>query len=165
MSRRGRLIFPILVTVKQLDVATMRTATDYDDVLREPELSASADRLGTKKRTETTIDVPCQLEEKDASEKLTMMAQGDAPSTQLHITFHVDDLERLGLWKEDAAWGARCSLKKNDRIEGFKDLQGRQLFKVPENPGLFITEVRPTGMMGTQNLVLCVVNDRSEGAV
>ena len=159
-QHRGRLINPITVTIRQLDTAS----SGYDDTFRETSLAPSSDGLGTSERAnKPDKNIPCQVEEKDFFEQLNAMMQGDSPNTRLLLTFHINDLKRLGMWQETATWGGRPALKKGDQIIGFKDPYNQQLFKSPENPGLYIEEVMPTGFLTTQNLVVCVIGDRSKG--
>lgn len=160
---RGRLIFPVIATIRCLDIAATRAASGYDETFREEALVSSADGLGTPSRiNKTDIDVPTQIEEKDWFERLQAMTQGNAPETTLFLTFHLNDLKRLGLWEEDANWGGRPKFVVGDQVMGFKDRYNQQLFKTPDNPGLFFTEVRPTGFLSTQNIIVCVVSDRAQ---
>ena len=162
---RGRLIFPTFVTIERLDVEATRVASGYDEIFRETQLSSTADGLGESMReNKTVITVPCQLEEKHFFEKLNMVVQGNAPHTLLFLTFHVGDLKRLGYWYEDNDWGGRPALNVGDQILGFKDRYNQQLFKVPKNPGLYIVEVKPTGFLSTQNLIVCVLGDRAQSS-
>ena len=162
--RRGRLIFPSVVRIKQLDTEATGNAGDYDETAGEAILTSTADGLGESAlQYKTEIELRAQLEERDFFEQLDQFMQGNAPNTRLHLTFHVDDLERAGLWDEQGSWGTRCRLRVGDRVVSFADVKGRELFAVPENPGLFVTEVRPTGFLETQNLVVCVLSDRSKG--
>jgi hypothetical protein len=133
-------------------------------VFDEVALAPTTDGLGESMReNHTDVDVPCQVEEKDYFERLQMMVMGNAPETVIHLTFHLSDLKRLSLWYEDSDWGGRPKLNVGDRIIGFKDRYNQQLFKTPENPGLFIVEVMPTGFLTTHNLIVCRVSDRAKG--
>jgi len=162
--RRGRLIYPMIARIRQLDTEATGAAGDYDPIAQEPVLDASTDLQGTSAlQYKTEIELECQLEERDFFERLNQVMQGNSPDTTLHLTFHVDGLEKAGLWDEQGVWGTRCRLRIGDRVVSFADKKGREIFAVPPNPGLFITEVRPTGFMGTQNLVVVVLKDRAEG--
>lgn len=162
---RGRLLFPVTVTIRRLDTKATATAGGYDDVARETKLTATADGIGESARVnKIDIEIPCQLEQKDFFERLNAMMQGNSPMTRMHLTFHLGDLKKLGLWDESGAWGGRPALSIGDQILGFKDRYNQQLLKVPENPGLFIEEIMPTGFLTTQNLILCIVGDRAKGS-
>lgn len=164
--RRGRLLFPVNVQIAQLDTKATRDGGHYDDIARETILEASADGLGTETKQErATITLKCQLESKDFFERLNEFFQGNAPETVLRLTFHMTDLERAGLLDEEATYGARAGLKVGDRILGFTDKYGQQMFKIPDPPGLYIREANPTGFMDTQNLVVVTVGDRRRAAI
>lgn len=161
--RRGRLIFPVQVEIAQLDTKATRDAGLYDDVARETILSATPDGLGAESRREkATVSLPCQLEEKDFFERLEMFFAGNAPGTLLHLTFHMADLERLHLMDNEATHGVRPGLKVGDRIVAFRDRYGQSMFSIPNPPGLYVREVRPTGFMETHNLVVVVVGERRQ---
>jgi hypothetical protein len=163
---RGRLIFPIYVTIRRFDPVATEAAGGYDPIAGETKLLPSTDGLGTNARVDyTDIEVPCQAEEKSFFEDLSQMMQGNAPKSEMHLTFHINDLKSLGYWQETAEWGGRCTFAVGDRIIGLRDRWNQQLFKVPENPGLFIQELLPTGFLGTQNLIVAKLSDRSKGAV
>lgn len=164
--RRGRLIFPVNVEIAQLDTKATRDGGYYDDVARETKLAPSADGLGTDQKQErTTVTLKCQLESKDFFERLNMFFQGNAPETILRLTFHMTDLERAGLLDDEATYGVRAGLKVGDRILGFTDRYGQQMFKFPDAPGLYIREVNPTGFLETQNLVVVTIGDRRRASV
>lgn len=164
---RGRLIYPITVTIRRLNPAGTATAGDYDDIAGEAILNSTSDGVGENARHDLTdVDIPVQVEERsELFERLGQMIQGNSPMTKTYLTFHINDLKRLGLWIEDAAWGGRPNLAVGDRILGFKDRYNQQLFKVPENPGLYIDAVTPTGFLTTNNLWVITVSDRAKGAV
>ncbi len=84
---RGRLIFPVIATIRQLDVAATRAASGYDDTFREENLSPTTDGLGESMReNKTDIDVPVQIEERDWFERLQALAQGNAPKKRFKTT-------------------------------------------------------------------------------
>jgi len=164
--RRGRLLFPVKVEIAQLDTKATRDGGFYDDTARETKLASTADGLGAdQKQEKSTVTLKCQLEARDFFERLNMFFQGDAPETVLRLTFHMTDLERAGILDDEATYGVRAGLKVGDRILGFKDRYGQQMFKVPDPPGLYVREVNPTGFLETQNLVVVTVGDRRRAAI
>jgi len=164
--RRGRLIFPVWVEIAQLDTKATRDAGAYDDVLRETILDETTDGVGSESRREkAAVLLPCQVEERDYFERLEMYFAGNAPGTILHLTFHLADLERLGKLDNEATHGVRPGLKVNDRIVAFKDRYGQDMYAIPNPPGLFVREVRPTGFLETQNLAVVIIGERKQAAV
>lgn len=164
MFQRGRLIFPVYVTIRRLDTVATETAGGYDQIFRETTLSPTIDGIGADGRTDKPeVTIPCQVEDKDMFEALNMVQQGNSPRSRILLTFHLSDLKRLSLWDESSEWGGRAKLKVGDRVVGFKDRYNQQLFNVPENPGLYIEEIMPTGFLSTQNLIVCAIGDRAKG--
>jgi hypothetical protein len=164
--RRGRLIFPVHVDIAQLDTKATRDAGAYDDLLRETVLEPTSDGVGSESRKEKgTVRLPCQVEERDYFERLDMYFAGNAPSTILHLTFHLADLERLGKLDNEATQGVRPGLKVNDRIVAFVDRWGQPMYSIPNPPGLYVREVRPTGFLETQNLAVVIIGERKQAAV
>lgn len=159
---RGRLLFPYTITIAQLDTDAIDTSPGYDDVFKAPKLTSTPDGVGTTGRQEKTeIDVPAQIEV-DTFEALTQMFSGNVPKSDVILTFHFDDLERLGLTETAAGREGREALKINDRIVRIKDRFGNGVFEPPFPPGLFIKELRPTGFMERRNLVLAFLEDREQ---
>ena len=164
--RRGRLLFPVNVEIAQLDTKATRDGGHYDDTARETTLAPTSNGLGTEQKQEKApVTLKCQLESRDFFERLNMFFQGNAPETVLRLTFHMTDLERAGLMDDEATYGVRAGLKVGDRILGFTDRYGQQMFKIPNPPGLYVREVNPTGFMDTQNLVVVIVGDRRRASV
>lgn len=160
------MIFPVNVEIAQLDTKATRDGGFYDDTARETKLVATADGLGADQKQErTTVTLKCQLESKDFFERLNMFFQGNAPETMLRLTFHMTDIERAGLLDDEATFGVRAGLKVGDRILGFTDKYGQQMFKFPDEPGLYIRAVNPTGFLETQNLVVVTIGDRRRASV
>lgn len=166
MFARGRLIYPVFVTLRRLDPDATALVSGYDNVAGETKLTPTPDGLGQSARVnKTDFELPCQVEERNWFEEQNQMKQGDAPRTMIHLTFHVSDLKRVGLWTESAQFGGRPDLRVNDQVIKFRDRWNQLLWQTPENPGMFIQEVQPTGFLSTQNLVVCVVVDRSKGSL
>lgn len=164
--RRGRLIFPVFVTIAQLDTKATRDGGYYDDVAREVVLEETSDGLGVEKKQEhAEVELPCQPEEKDFFERLNEYMSGNAPETVLRLTFHLSDLERLNRLDDESTRGVRADLKVGDRIVKFADRYRQPMMSIPDPPGLYVTEVLPTGFLETQNLVVVKVGDRRKAVV
>ena len=73
--------------------------------------------------------------------------------------------EESGTGDASEIYGVRAGLKVGDRILGFTDRYGQQMFKIPDPPGLYVREANPTGFMDTQNLVVVTVGDRRRAVV
>lgn len=161
---RGRLLFSYLAEIAQLDTLEASFQNKIDNVFRAPTLKSTDDGIGKVERKEkTVINVPCQIEV-DSFESLNQMFSGNVPKSDIILTFHFRDLERLGLVEDAEGREGREALKIGDRIVKIKDRFGRGVFEPPFPPGLFIKELRPTGFMERRNLILAFLEDREQGA-
>ena len=141
----------------------MRSASQYDDDFREPVLSdPDSNRVGKRVRPElTVVSIPCQIRARDF-QGLRMMASGDAPSSELILILHFDDLERLSLVDVDG----NAALIPGDRLNSITTMTGvvEATFKTP--PGLYLQKAVPRGwglnMGGTprRNLLRTTWSDR-----
>ena len=161
---RGRLLFPHDITIAQLDTAATETGPPgYDDIFKAPKLTATANGIGTIGRIEKApIVVPAQVET-DALDALTQLASGNMPKTDIILTFHFDDLIRLGLVETAAGREDREALKVGDRIVKITSQTGEEVYEPPFPPGLYIKELRHTGYMERRNLVMAILEDREQG--
>lgn len=161
---RGRLLFPHNITIAQLDTAATESGPPgYDDIFKAPKLTTTADGIGIVGRKEKTpIIVPAQVEV-DTFEDLNQLFSGNVPKTDVFLTFHYDDLIRLGLIETVAGREDREALKVNDRIVKIETLTGEGVFTPPNPPGLYIKELRPSGMMQRSNLIIAILEDREQG--
>jgi hypothetical protein len=168
---RGRLIWPMLAEIAQLD--TSATAADpdgagpltsgYDDDFREPVIvpPSSGSERGTVVRAESTVILPVQVEP-DMMEQLQMLATGRSPLSLLRLVFHYRDLEAAGM--VEAATG-RPLLRINDRLEAIRDFHTSALIeRIPNPPGLYATQVqsRSFGLDSLKrNLLLVTFEERA----
>lgn len=171
---RGSLIFPMIFEIAQLDTAAMAAdpdgagplTTGYDDEFREPVLvppTSGSDR-GTVVRVETIVQVPAQYEA-GTQEATFMQATGRSPDSEVRLTLHFKDLERLGL--VEAATG-RPLLRVNDRLHAVYHLRNLSLIEqFPDPPGLFCTEAqsRSFGLGPHRNLLLLTFRERALSTV
>lgn len=159
----GRIIFPYLVRIAQLDTFEIDIENKYDDDFKAPILSSTTDGIGKVEREERTeIDVPCQVEV-NTFEVLNEMFSGNVPKSDIILTFHFFDLQRLCLVEDAEGRENRETLRVGDRVVKIMDKLGRDVFEPPYPPGLYITELRPTGFMEQRNLLLAFLEDREQG--
>ena len=165
---RGRLIFPFKAVIARLDTVETRIDPDgagslssgYDDDFREPTLhTESGARVDDRK--ETLVEVPCQYEDR-TFENLQMMPAGDSPTTNILLTMHFCDLERLGL--VDPVTGV-ARIHKNDRlVEIMETCSGDRVQEYRNPPGVFVTQAVPAGLgIGLKrNLLLVTFQSREQ---
>lgn len=167
---RGRLVFPFLLDLVQLD--TTATAADpdgagplesgYDEIFREPVIvppTSGSDR-GTTARVDNVIQLPGQIDTREF-ETIGMMATGRSPGSEVWITFHYKDLEALDLIDDTTGI---AKIRVNDRLSAIRNIKTEALIElIPEKPGLFCTEARSNSFgLGSQqrNLLICVFKER-----
>ncbi len=176
---RGRLIYPILAELAQLDtVATEALDPDgagpltsgYDDEFREDLIidpgGDSSDRGVTARQEKTPIQLRCQYEEDTATgtaERMAMMQSGDAPKSLVRLVFAMKDLERLGMIDPKG----QPTIRKNDRLIRTLTTGGVEIEVYENPPGLYVTEVqsRSFGLStsnATRNLLLVTFEDRAQ---
>lgn len=167
-GQRGRLIFPSLAELYQLDtVATAAPvggfSSGYDDDFREPVKvpPSPAAGPGTTRRVEKApIRVRCQVET-GRFDQLSPLAAGNAPQTQLVLVFHFRDLEKAGLL--DATTNA-AALRIGDRLHAIYTVRG--VLEQVMVPPVYLTEIRPSsfGLTGQRrNLLVTVFDVRDAG--
>jgi len=168
---RGRLIWPMLAEIAQLDTAATAGDPDgagplesgYDDEFRTVRIvpPASGSERGTSARKETLVRLPVQVEP-EIFEQLQMMTTGNSPGSLLRLTFHYRDLEAAGMIE---AGTNRSKLHIDDRLHAIRDYRTGALVElVPNPPGLFATQVqsRSFGLSSLKrNLLLMTFEQRS----
>ena len=168
-SARGRLIFPFVVELAQLDTpataadpdATGPLSSGYDEVFREPlkVLQAPADQLGETVRAETLIQFRAQIEP-EQQERLEAMLSGESPNSRFAVVAHFRDLEKAGLVGPDG----RALIRKRDRLTRILTTKGALVEEVPDPPGLYVVEVQSRGFGPSRmrNLLLVVFEEREQ---
>jgi hypothetical protein len=172
---RGRLLFPYLAEIAQLD--TEATAADpdgagpltsgYDADFQEPvAFEGAGEGSRVESRKESTVFVPCQIETL-SSDRLEQFASGNSPDSGVIVTFHFRDLERLGLVEDSGV----AKLRVNDRLVSVREFcSGKTgsdspvVQEFPNPPGLYLTHPRPSGWKGRRNLLVCTFEDRQQSA-
>lgn len=165
---RGRLIFPFVVELAQLDTAATAgspapgIASGYDPVFREPiRIPASGSQAGSKVRVETMIQFRAQIEP-DQQERLEEMVSGDSPNSRMGIVAHFRDLESANLVGSDG----RPLIRKRDRLTRILTTSGALVEEIPDPPGLYVVEVQSRGFGpgGRRNLLLITFENRDSSA-
>jgi hypothetical protein len=166
---RGRLIFPFLAELAQLDTAATAADPDgagplaagYDPIFRSPVVRTDGTGARVSSRAEVLVQLPTSIDDK-AQEQLRMMATGNAPGRRLVLTFHFRDLERRGLVDTNGD----AKIRVNDRLVRILTRDGQlvQLFGNP--PGVFVTELNPLsyGLGRKRNLLDVTLEDREQTA-
>lgn len=165
---RGRLIFPFVVELAQLDTAATAADPDgagpltsgYDEDFREPVtvLADPADQVGVSARVESgPIQFRAQIEP-SMFERLEAMISGGSPKSRFAIVAHFRELERDGLVGPDGA----ALIRKNDRLVRILTTKGALVRDIPDPPGLFVHQVQDRGFGpgGQRNLLLITFEER-----
>lgn len=171
---RGFLIHPFLVDIAQLAASETRADPDgagaltsgYDDDFREPVAYDQPNATGNVVTRQTTrkenlISAPAQVDS-GVFEALQMLRSGKSPSSSVDLTFHVCSLQQLGLIDPDTGL---TTIKIGDRLVAIRECKTGELVQtVPTPPGLYVTEVRPSGFMGGgRNLFIVTFEERERG--
>jgi hypothetical protein len=176
---RGRLINPFLAEIAQLD--TVATAADpdgaagpltsgYDPDFQEParlptpggvQTPSTPDRGIDARKEKPAISLPCQVET-DAFGAQQMLPAGNAPETTLALTFHFQDLERLGMVDPNGD----ATLRVSDRLVAIRRMDGALVQAIRTPPGLYATKVEPIafGIGGERNLLTVQFGSREQAA-
>lgn len=160
----GRLIYPSVVVLRQLDTDATRTAGAYDDEFREPKLvDGDADGIGESQLVE---QAELKLSAQVATRRFEFAEQsfhGQVPeSDDLELTFHMRDLTAKGLVAADG----RAKLVPGDRLDRIEDRTGAVMHTFPNPPGMFLVAARPSGFLqGVRNLLVCTFSARDQDAI
>lgn len=165
---RGRLVFPFLIDLAQLDTSASAADPDgagpltsgYDEDFREPEIvpPGSGSARGEVVREESILQVSAQIEP-DTMDQLRMMASGNSPDSEMKLALHFRELERKGLLDADG----RPTIRVNDRLDAIRNKRtGDIIERIPNPPGLFVIEVqsRSFGLGTHRNLCVLTLEDR-----
>lgn len=168
-SARGRLIFPFVVELAQLDTAATgadvvvggQPTPGYDPVFRTPlkVLEEPGDQVGVSTRVETLVQVRAQIEPA-MFEMMEMMISGESPSSRMAIVLHFRDLERANLVDSTGA----AMIYKRDRLARILTTRGQLVREIPNPPGLYISQVQDSGFGpgGHRNLLLVTFEERDQ---
>lgn len=182
---RGRLIFPFIIELAQLDTdatgadpdGTLSDGTDnvitegYDNVFREPVAIRrdldndgapdSDDTTGEAHRVEKCITLPAQIHP-DTFDQLQQLFTGANQNAAIDLWLHFRDLEKNGLVDPDTG---QALIKQNDRLARIFDCDGKLIQEIPDPPGLYITQVKTTGFSfgRSRNLLVLTLQEREQG--
>jgi hypothetical protein len=170
---RGRLIFPFLVELYQLDTAATEAdpdgagplASGYDDAFREPIqiLESPDDQTGKSARVESAPILFLAQIEPIQFEKLNMMQGGDSPSSLFSIVLHYADLERRGL--VDAT--GHAMIRKGDRLARILNCDtGALIEEIQDPPGMYVhlLQSRSFGLGTDRNILMIEFVSREQSS-
>jgi len=146
---RGKIIFPFVLTIGQLD--TEATAADpdgagpltsgYDDIFREPvAVPTPGDQDGVVAREENVITVRGQFEPGDVEIQNNMLS-GNSPEGQLIAWVHFSELQLNGLLDDNG----QAMIRNNDRLIQIDTVDGLFVQSFPDPPGMYAITVSPRG--------------------
>ena len=177
---RGRLIFPFLIEIAQLDTDAMLNddpdgdlgpaTSGYDDDFNEPvnvyrtEDDGSLDTddtTGTVVRVEKCFTVPAQIHP-DAFNQMQQLFTGTNPNAEFECWLHFKDLEELGLVDEQTGLPL---LQNTDRLVAIYDCDQQLIQEIVNPPGLYATQVQPRGFSfgRSRNLLVVTFTEREQG--
>ncbi len=168
----GRLMFPFLIEIDQLDLSGTAADSDgagpltsgYDPIFRETRILSSANKLGTSARAENLIQIPGQFGNPQSMSMLMEAQTGNLSPTEFEILFHYRDIERLGLIETSTG---SAKIKVGDRLNAIYQIcDGSLIQKIRNPPGCFITKASPTfGLHSRRNLLICTFRSRDPGTM
>lgn len=169
---RGRLINPFMAVIARLDRNATRElspddagalASGFDDVFREPVVVTQEDGSRVEAREEKLIYVPCQIED-HAFQAQRMAVAGNNPDSRMTLVFHFRDLEQRGLVDPDTG---SARIAPSDRLVEIRSYCCRKVIqKIPNPPGLFVTQAMPSAftLAGSRNLLIVTFQERERTA-
>lgn len=157
---RGRLLFPLLAELAQLDTHATELADGYDPVWRTVKTTyQNGERVRGQVYKTPTLRVRCQVEPAQEAAQQRAPA-GNVPDSRMVLVFHFADLERAGLIDPDG----HALLRVDDKLVAMHTTAGVLVKRLA--PSLFATEVQDggLGLGGRRNLAMVTFEDRPQGA-
>ena len=167
---RGRLIFPFIVELAQLDTEAMAADPDgagplesgYDPDFREPVIIQENDEdvIGEGLRKERCFRFKAQIQDKEM-EALRQVVGGTSPDSAITLVMHFKDLEKVGLIDDLG----RATIRVNDRLTKIFKKTGKLIEVIPDPPGLYVVSVTSAGFgLGpSRNLLKVKFQEREQG--
>lgn len=167
---RGRLIFPFIAELAQLDTVAMARDPDgsgpltsgYDLDFREPIIIKATpdDVKGEALREESCIRLRCQIED-NVFEAVRQVLGGTSPDSKITLVFHFKELEEKNLIDDNG----RAMIRLHDRLRAIYDCDENLIETIPNPPGLFVNDVTSAGFgIGRQrNLLIVGLKERELG--
>ena len=162
MGYRGRLIWPVMAKIQQLDTAATKANTGtqpsgYDRIFREPVKFESG---GDSRIYRDPIMLPCQYRDRNRGpyEELEQFSDGRVLRYKLLVILHYQDLESRGLVDSKG----RTVFQVSDKLLSLHEQDGSLIREYDETP-LFCVHLqdRSFGLSGLKrNLVMLYFDDR-----
>lgn len=153
---RGRLIYPFLIGIAQLDLET----STYDPDFKETVVGSTSDRLGAAERAETMVQVPGQFGNPQTFMQLQEANTGNLAQNEFEILFHFRNLEELGL--VEASTGTAL-IKVGDRLDAIYECCDGSLIQKMAAP-VFCVRANPIfGLHMRRNLLSTLWKRRDAG--
>lgn len=166
---RGRLVFPFLVEVVQLDTLTTSIDPDgagpltsgYDVDFKEPVRLPPGTGAGpgaSALRYKTPVQIPAQIEQGEWL-KLKAFFNGDSPDTKIVCVMHFPWLEDNGYVDDEG----NAMIRIGDRMTAIYDEDG--VVQATIKDPVFVTQVQPGsfGLGRKRNLLFVYFDCRSAG--
>lgn len=140
---RGRLINRFVCVLVRLDAAATAVVAGggYDADFRAVKPVADGSQLGASSRRErAAVRIPCQLDRSTWGAD-QLRRSGHRTDSDIVITLHWPDLERLGLIASDG----RPDIRQGDRIAAIETDAGATEESFPNPPGMFVHDLERAG--------------------
>lgn len=159
---RGRLIFPFMMEVARLDLASTQNA-GYDPEFLEPTILPTTDGLGASARAETLVRLLGSFHSPQSLFQLQQALTGNLQKVDVLVLFHFAELERVGLVEQGTGMAL---IKVGDRLNAIYDKRsGTLVQQVPNPPGAFVTKASPIfGLNSFRNLLEVTFTSRDQGS-
>ncbi len=170
----GRLIFPFLAEIAQLDIQGTAADPDgagplqsgYDEIYRETQLiSSMTSELGVDARVEKAlVRVPAQFHTGPTIGDLMALKEttsGNVATASVQVLMMFSDLDSLGL--VDSNTGTAL-IKIGDRLSAVYTLGGELVQQILTPPGLYVTKAVPIyGLKSVRSLLEVTFESRDTG--
>jgi len=132
MAFRGRLINKFVCVLRRFDAEGVESAGGFDD---DFQVVKPGERL-----EQDAVRIPCQLDRRSWGRD-EMTVSGHEKNSDIILTLHWPDLERLGLIDTDG----NPMIAQGDRIEAIETVSGDTEESFPDPPGMFVVHLERAG--------------------